>query len=148
MFVLSKSALTSRPLLVNPSLVRAVVDGDQMGQGKICFDDQQSYGSRYGDGNSTKIDGRIGADHAAPRIGPTEISGAVAISHIVAEPRTALANWRHRPNQCTGPDGVKFTSCLTAPITRRQTATPAASRPPRVPQPVSRFLPRQGRPSA
>jgi len=84
MFVLFKSALTSRPLFVNPSLVRAVVDGDQMGQGKICFDDQQSYGSRYGDGNSTKIDGRIGADHAAPRIGPTEISGAVAISHIVA----------------------------------------------------------------
>lgn len=42
MFVLFKSALTSRPLFVNPSLVRAVVDGDQMGQGKICFDDQHS----------------------------------------------------------------------------------------------------------
>ena len=79
-FVLFESALTSRPLFVNPSLVRAVVDGDQMGQGKICFDDQQSYGSRYGDENSTKIDGRIGADHAAPRIGPTEISGAQAFT--------------------------------------------------------------------
>ena len=39
-----------------------------MGQGKICFDDQQSYGSRYGDENSTKIDGRIGADRAGSRI--------------------------------------------------------------------------------
>jgi hypothetical protein len=37
MFVLSKSALTSRLLFVNPSLVRIVVDGDQMGQGKISF---------------------------------------------------------------------------------------------------------------
>jgi hypothetical protein len=42
MFVLFKSALTSRLLFVNPSLVRAVVDGDQMGQCKICFDDQHS----------------------------------------------------------------------------------------------------------
>jgi hypothetical protein len=42
MFVLFKSALTSGPLFVNPSLVRAVVDADQMGQGKICFDDQPS----------------------------------------------------------------------------------------------------------
>ena len=42
MFVLFKSALTSRPLFVNPSLVRAVVDGDQMGQVRICFDDQHS----------------------------------------------------------------------------------------------------------
>jgi len=42
MFVLFKSALTSRPLFINPSLVRAVVDGDQMGQCKICFDDQHS----------------------------------------------------------------------------------------------------------
>jgi len=42
MFVLFKSALSSRPLFVNPSLVRVVVDGDQMGQGKICFDDQHS----------------------------------------------------------------------------------------------------------
>jgi len=42
MFVAFKSALTSRPLFVNPSLVRAVVDGDQMGQCKICFDDQHS----------------------------------------------------------------------------------------------------------
>jgi hypothetical protein len=42
MFVLFKSALTSRPLFVNPSLVRIVVDGDQMGQVKICFDDQHS----------------------------------------------------------------------------------------------------------
>lgn len=66
MFVLFKSALTSRPLFVNPSLVRAVVDGDQMGQGKTCFDDQHKrYSSGYGDGNSTKIDGRIGADRAA-----------------------------------------------------------------------------------
>jgi hypothetical protein len=42
MFVLFKSALTSRPLFVNPSLVRTVVDGDQMGQVKICLDDQHS----------------------------------------------------------------------------------------------------------
>jgi hypothetical protein len=42
MFVLFKSALTSRLLFVNPSLVRTVVDGDQMGQVKICFDDQHS----------------------------------------------------------------------------------------------------------
>ena len=42
MFVLFKSALTSRTLFVNPSLVRAVVDGHQMGQVNICFDDQHS----------------------------------------------------------------------------------------------------------
>jgi hypothetical protein len=42
MFVLFKSALTSRLLFVNPSLVRTVVDGDQMGQVKINFDDQHS----------------------------------------------------------------------------------------------------------
>ena len=36
MFILFKSALTSRPLFVNPSLVRTVVEGDQMGQVKIC----------------------------------------------------------------------------------------------------------------
>ena len=42
MFVLFKSALTSRLLFVNPSLVRTVVEGDQMGQVKICFDDQHS----------------------------------------------------------------------------------------------------------
>ena len=42
MFVLFKSALTSRLLFVNPSLVRTVVDGDQAGQVKICFDDQHS----------------------------------------------------------------------------------------------------------
>ena len=42
MFVLFKSALTSRLLFVNPSFVRIVVDGDQVGQVKICFDDQHS----------------------------------------------------------------------------------------------------------
>ena len=42
MFVPFKSALTSRLLFVNPSLVRTVVEGDQMGQVKICFDDQHS----------------------------------------------------------------------------------------------------------
>ena len=42
MFVLFKSALTSRLLFVNPSLARIVADGDQVGQVKICFDDQHS----------------------------------------------------------------------------------------------------------
>jgi hypothetical protein len=42
MFVVFKSALTSRPLFVNPLLVRAVMDRDQTGQVKICFDDQHS----------------------------------------------------------------------------------------------------------
>ena len=42
MLVLFKSALASRLLFVNPALVRTVVDGDQMGQVKICFDDQYS----------------------------------------------------------------------------------------------------------
>jgi hypothetical protein len=42
MFVLFKSALSSRLLLVNPLLVPTVVDGDQMGQVMICFDDQHS----------------------------------------------------------------------------------------------------------
>jgi hypothetical protein len=42
MFVLFKSALTSRPLFVNPSLVRTVVDGDQMGQGKISWREPDS----------------------------------------------------------------------------------------------------------
>ena len=42
MFVLFKSALTSRLLFVNPSFVRIVVEGDQTGQVKICFDDQHS----------------------------------------------------------------------------------------------------------
>ena len=34
MFVLFKSALSSRPLFVNPSLVRVVVDGDQMAKAR------------------------------------------------------------------------------------------------------------------
>ena len=42
MFVPFKSALTSRLLFVNPSFVRIVVEGDQTGQVKICFDDQHS----------------------------------------------------------------------------------------------------------
>ena len=42
MFLLFKSALTSRPLFVNPSLVRAVVDGHQGGQVNICFDCEHS----------------------------------------------------------------------------------------------------------
>jgi len=42
MLVLFKSAVSSRPLFINPSLVRSVVEGDQMGQAKICFDDQHS----------------------------------------------------------------------------------------------------------
>jgi hypothetical protein len=42
MFVLFKSALTSRLLFVNPSFVRTVVEGDQMGQVNICFDDQHT----------------------------------------------------------------------------------------------------------
>jgi hypothetical protein len=42
MFVLFKSALSSRQLFINPSFVRCVVDGDQIGQVKICFDDQNS----------------------------------------------------------------------------------------------------------
>jgi hypothetical protein len=42
MLVPFKSGLTSRPPLVNPALVRSVVDGAQMGQVKICFDDQHS----------------------------------------------------------------------------------------------------------
>ena len=41
-FVLFKSALISRPPFGKPGLVLAVVDGHQMGQGKICFDDQHS----------------------------------------------------------------------------------------------------------
>jgi hypothetical protein len=42
MLVPFSSALTSRQLFVNPALVRSVVDGVQMGQVKICFDDQHS----------------------------------------------------------------------------------------------------------
>jgi hypothetical protein len=42
MLVHFKSGLTSRVLLVNPALVRSVVDGVQMGEVKICFDDQHS----------------------------------------------------------------------------------------------------------
>jgi len=42
MLVLFKSALSSRQLFVYPALVRSVVDGDQFGQVKICFDDQHS----------------------------------------------------------------------------------------------------------
>ena len=42
MFVPFKSALTSRLLFVKPLLIRTVVDGDQTGQVKICFDDQHS----------------------------------------------------------------------------------------------------------
>jgi hypothetical protein len=42
MLVPFNSALTSRQLFVNPALVRSVVDGVQMGQVKICFDDQHS----------------------------------------------------------------------------------------------------------
>jgi len=39
MLVPSKSGLTSRVLLDNPAFVRSVVDGVQMGQVKICFDE-------------------------------------------------------------------------------------------------------------
>ena len=42
MLVSFKSALTSRLAFVNPALVRSVVDGDQLGQVKISFDDQHS----------------------------------------------------------------------------------------------------------
>src|SRR6516164_676623 len=42
-------------------------------------------------------------------------------------PNPALKTLDARRRQCTGPSGVVFASCLTAPMTRRQTATPAAS---------------------
>ena len=69
MFVLFKSALSSRQLFINPSFVRCVVDGDQMGQVKICFDDQNSVtvlGTT--DGSSRRIDGPVGVDDCAPRV--------------------------------------------------------------------------------
>src|SRR6516165_7184368 len=68
MFVPFKSALTSRLLFVNSSLVRTVVDGpDGPGQDLLRLPTQR-YSSRCGNGSSTKIDGRIGADRAGPRI--------------------------------------------------------------------------------
>ena len=64
MFVLFKSALSSRPLYVNPLLVRTVVDGDQMGQVKICVDDQHTrHSSRYGGGSGREVGGHVGVDH-------------------------------------------------------------------------------------
>ena len=64
MFVLFKSALSSRPLFVNPLLVRTVVDGDQMGQVMICFDDQHTrYSSRYDGGSGREVGGHVGVDH-------------------------------------------------------------------------------------
>jgi hypothetical protein len=58
MFALFKSALTSRVLFVNPSLVRSVVDGDQMGQVKICFDDQHSVTVQ---GTATEVAEKLGS---------------------------------------------------------------------------------------
>ena len=69
MFVLFKSALTCRLLFVKPLLFRIVVEGDETGQVKICFDDQHSVTVQgAAGGSSTKINGRIGTDRAGSRI--------------------------------------------------------------------------------
>ena len=93
MFVLFKSALTSRPLFVNPSLVRIVVDGDQMAQVKICFDDQHSVTVQgTATQNCTKIDGRIGADRAVPRIvSPGGFDAPCRAVHLAFEQDTPSA---------------------------------------------------------
>jgi len=68
MLVLFKSALASRLLFVNPALVRTVVDGDQMGPSQDLLRwPIQRYNSMHGDGSSTGVSQRAGADRGAPK---------------------------------------------------------------------------------
>jgi hypothetical protein len=67
MFILFKSALTSRPLFINPRSFVPWWTGTRWAKAKSASMTNTALRFKVRRQNSTKIDGRIGADRAWPK---------------------------------------------------------------------------------